>query len=92
MPVTIHIPTPLRPYTGRELSVIVDADTVGAALEALAARYPEVSPHLRDEQGALRSFVNIYVGDDDIRTLQREATRLSNDAELTIVPSVAGGA
>jgi len=91
MPVSILIPTALRPYTGGSARVEVDGDTVGAALGALTTAYPPLARHLRTEEGALRSFVNVYLGEEDIRFLDREATALEDGAELTIVPSIAGG-
>ncbi|MCB9758969.1 MAG: MoaD/ThiS family protein [Alphaproteobacteria bacterium] len=92
MAVTIHIPTPLRAYTGGAAAVSVDADTVGAALNALTTEHPGLAKHLRDKNGNIRSFVNVYLGDEDIRFLQKEATPVTDGAELTIVPSIAGGA
>ena len=88
---TVHIPTPLRPYTGGAASVVVDGDTVGAALSSLTTTHEGLARHLRDDSGQLRSFVNVYLGDEDIRFLSGEDTTLSADAELTIVPSIAGG-
>lgn len=88
---TIHIPTPLRAYTEQQAKVTVEGATVGEALDALTARYDGLGRHLRDDQGRLRSFVNVYLGDEDIRFLDKEATPLGEGAELTIVPSIAGG-
>ncbi|MEQ1505676.1 MAG: molybdopterin-synthase adenylyltransferase MoeB [Myxococcota bacterium] len=87
---TIHIPSPLRPYTGDRPSVEVDGETVGEALGALTTRYPDLGRHLRDDAGKLRSFVNVYLGDEDIRHLGGESTRVDGQ-QLTIVPSIAGG-
>jgi len=92
MAVTVHIPTPLRPYTGGSASVDVEGATVADALAALTTAHPELQKHLRDSKGRLRSFVNAYLGDEDIRFLDKEATPVSSGAELTIVPSIAGGA
>jgi len=69
---TIHIPTPLRAYTDNQASVEVAGDTVGAALNALTEAHSGLAKHLRDDGGQLRSFVNVYVGDEDIRYLQQE--------------------
>lgn len=91
MSVTIRIPTPLRAYTDRSAAVEVDGATVGDALAALTARHPDLAQHLRDPQGKLRSFVNVYLGDEDIRFLGGEDTPVAAGAELTIVPSIAGG-
>ncbi|MCB9744239.1 MAG: MoaD/ThiS family protein [Alphaproteobacteria bacterium] len=91
MAVTIHIPTPLRAYADRQASVSVEASTVGEALDALTTKHEGLARHLRDSKGRIRSFVNIYLGDEDIRFLQKEATPVADGAELTIVPSIAGG-
>lgn len=91
MAVTIHIPTPLRTYTDGNATVAVDGATVGDALNALTTRYPGLAKNLRSPDGKLRSFVNVYLGEEDIRFLQREATPVAEGAELTIVPSIAGG-
>lgn len=92
MPVTIHIPTALRSYTGGSAAVSVDGTTAGEALAALTTTFPALSKHLRTDDGALRSFVNVYLGDEDIRFLGREAAPLKTGDSLTIVPSIAGGA
>lgn len=91
MAVTIHIPTALRSYAGDNASVDVDGATVGDALAALTTQYPTLSKHLRTGDGKLRSFVNIYLGDEDIRYLDQEATAVADGATLSIVPSIAGG-
>ena len=88
----IHIPTPLRAYTGGQQTVNVPGATAGAALQQLTVAYPELQQHLYTPEGKLRSFVNIYLNDDDIRYLpQKDATPVSEDDELTIIPSIAGG-
>ncbi len=89
---TVRIPTPLRRFTDNQAEVTVAAATVGEALNSLTTTYPELQKHLRDANGKLRSFVNVYVGDEDIRFLSKEDTALAEDAEVTIVPSIAGGA
>ena len=88
---TLHVPTPLRSYTDGEATVEVRGATVGAALQHLVARFPDLKAHLFNESGALRSFINVYVGDEDIRYLQRAETPLTANDELSIVPSIAGG-
>jgi molybdopterin converting factor small subunit len=88
----IHIPTPLRVYTGQQASVSVQAKTVGDALEMLVAAYPDLKPNLFGADGKLRSFVNVYLNDDDIRYLaNKEQTEVKDSDELTIIPSIAGG-
>ena len=89
--ITIHIPTPLRAYTEKNASVVVEAKTVQEAVDALLASYPALAKHLLDKKGALRSFINIYLGDEDIRTLEGQETELSPEDELSIIPSIAGG-
>ncbi len=91
MPTSIYIPTPLRPYTDQREAVEADGATVGELLIDLVTRYPELRRHLYAEDGRLRSFVNVYVNDRDIRQLAREATRIRPGDTVTIVPSVAGG-
>ncbi len=87
----VHIPTPLRAFTDKRDTVEVDGATVGDALAGLIAQFPELQRHLYNEQGKLRHFVNIYVNDDDIRYLEKEATALKAGDSLSIIPSVAGG-
>lgn len=90
--VRVQIPGPFRPLTGQKSSIVVEQHrTVGAVLKALETRFPRVVPHLRDDDGTLRSMINVYVGDEDIRFLEGEATRLKADCEIAIVPSIAGG-
>lgn len=88
----VRVPTPLRPYTGGLKEVEVEGDTVGAALRDLVRRCPAVQPHLFDEGGGLRPFVNLFVNEQDVRALEGEATPLQPDDRLIIVPSIAGGA
>jgi molybdopterin converting factor small subunit len=88
----IHIPTPLRQYVGKQTSVDVKASTVGEAMTALVAQHPDLRKHLYTEDGKLRAFVNLYVNDEDIRYLQKEATVLQEGDNISIVPSIAGGA
>jgi MoaD family protein len=88
----IHIPTPLRQYVGKLATVEVSGATVGDAMNALVAQHPELKKHLYTEDGKLRAFVNLYVNDEDIRYLQKEATALSEGDNISIVPSIAGGA
>jgi adenylyltransferase/sulfurtransferase len=88
----IHIPTPLRQYVGKQSTVEVKAGTVGEAMTALVAQHPDVRRHLYTEDGKLRAFVNLYVNDEDIRYLQKEATAVKDGDNISIVPSIAGGA
>jgi molybdopterin/thiamine biosynthesis adenylyltransferase/rhodanese-related sulfurtransferase/molybdopterin converting factor small subunit len=92
MPHRVLIPTPLRPYTGQQDAVELDGGTVGEVLKSLTSRYGDLRRHLYTDDGKLRSFVNVYVNDEDIRYLDREATALKQGDVISIVPSVAGGA
>jgi molybdopterin converting factor small subunit len=92
MSVAIQIPTPLRRFTDENGEVTVDAATVGEAMSALVERYDALRPHLYTEEGKLRSFVNLFKNDDDVRFLEREQTPLRDGDHLTIIPSIAGGA
>jgi molybdopterin synthase sulfur carrier subunit len=88
----IHIPTPLRTYTGGLETVSVAGTTVGGALEQMTVQYPELKAHLFTGEGKLRSFVNVYLNDEDIRYLaDKEAAPTKDSDELTIIPSIAGG-
>jgi adenylyltransferase/sulfurtransferase len=92
MSVKILIPTPLRPFTGQSASVELAGREVGALLTALAERHAELRAHLFREDGRLRSFVNVYVNDEDIRHRQGLLTPVGDGDVISIVPSVAGGA
>ncbi len=91
MAVKVIIPTPLRPYAGKQDSVEFEARTVGEALQRLTTKYEELRKHLYTDDGKIRSFVNVYVNDEDIRYLQKENTQLRNGDTISIVPSIAGG-
>lgn len=90
--VSVHIPTALRSYTDGLSTVEVQGANAGEALAALTETYPALARHLRGEDGRLRSFVNVYLNDEDLRFLEKEATPLKPGDTLTIVPSIAGGA
>jgi molybdopterin converting factor small subunit len=85
------IPTPLRQYSGGADAVEVNAATAGEALDQLVAQHPELKKQLFNDEGRLRSFVNVYVSDEDIRYLDREKTAVKPDDTISIVPSIAGG-
>ena len=87
----IMIPTPLRQYVEKKDAVELSGATVGDALGILTSQYSELRRHLYNEEGKLRSFVNVYLNDEDIRYLQKEATPLSDSDTISIVPSIAGG-
>ena len=91
MPIKLEIPTALRPFTGKQASVEFSASTVGEALQNLTTTYADLKKHLYTEDGRIRSFVNIYVNDEDIRYLQKESTPIKDGDTISIVPSIAGG-
>jgi adenylyltransferase/sulfurtransferase len=91
MATKILIPTPLRPYTDKKDAVEANGATVGELLADLTTKHAGLKGHLYNDQGKLRSFVNIYLNDDDIRYLQKEATKVSAGDTISIIPSVAGG-
>ena len=91
MAMIVLIPTPLRPYTDSKDAVEADGATVGELLADLTRRHSGLKAHLYNEQGKLRSFVNVYVNDEDIRYLQKEQTPVSAGDTISIIPSVAGG-
>ena len=87
----ILIPTPLRPFTGKQDAVEVDGATIGELLANLTTKYAGLKPHLYNEQGKLRRFVNVYLNDEDIRYLEKEKTTVKPGDTISIIPSVAGG-
>ena len=91
MATKILIPTPLRPYTDKRDTVDAEGRTVGELLADLTTRHAGLKPHLYNAQGTLRSFVNVYVNDEDIRYLQKEQTPVAPGDTISIIPSVAGG-
>ena len=91
MATKILIPTPLRPYTDKKDAVEADGKTVGELLADLTKKHSGLKAHLFNEQGKLRSFVNVYLNDEDIRYLQKEETKVSAGDTISIIPSVAGG-
>jgi molybdopterin converting factor small subunit len=91
MAVTVIIPTPLRVYAGKKQSTEVKAGSVGDALVQLTAEFTELKKHLFTEDGKLRSFVNVYLNDEDIRYLAKDKTVTKDGDTVSIVPSIAGG-
>jgi molybdopterin converting factor small subunit len=89
---TIFIPTPLRLYAGGQDAVEVNAATVTEALEHLTQAHPDLRKHLFTGEGKLRAFVNLYLNDEDVRYLPaKEATPVTKNDTLSIIPSIAGG-
>ena len=91
MSVKVFIPTPLRPYTEKRDTVEVEGNTVEEVLNNLTSKYRPLHQHLYSEQGDLRSYVNIYVNDNDIRYLSKEKTPVLETDSISIIPSIAGG-
>jgi adenylyltransferase/sulfurtransferase len=91
MSINIRIPTPLRAYVGGAREVSGSAGSVNDALAALVAAHPDLQKHLFNDEGKVRSFVNVYLGDEDVRYLQGMDTPVPDGATISIVPSVAGG-
>jgi adenylyltransferase/sulfurtransferase len=87
----ILIPTPLRQFTEKQDSVEVAGSTVGEVLQALTTQFADLRKHLYNDEGKLRSFVNVYLNDEDIRYLDKEKTAVKDSDTLSIVPSIAGG-
>jgi molybdopterin converting factor small subunit len=88
---TIIIPTPLRKFTNQKTRLDVDGANVKEAIEDLTLNFPDLKKHLIDDNGKLRTFVNIFVGDDDIRDLNNENTEVKSGSVLSIIPAIAGG-
>ena len=86
----VMIPTPLRPFTDKQDAVEIAGSTVGEILTQLTVKHEGLRKHLYNEDGKLRSFVNIYLNDEDIRYLQREETPVKSGDTLSIIPFVAG--
>src|ERR1700676_4743943 len=87
----VLIPTPLRQYTEKHDSVDLTGGTVGEVLSSLTAKFPDLKKQLFNDEGKLRSFVNVYLNDEDIRYLKKDATVVAPADTLSIVPSIAGG-
>lgn len=88
---TVIIPTPLRKFTNNTSKLTIRASNVHEVVNELSVNFPELKKHLLDERGKIRSYINIFVGDDDIRDLQEENTLVKEDAVISIVPAIAGG-
>lgn len=87
----VRIPTPLRKLTNNEELVVVQAATVGAAIQQLQEKFPGIQERLVDDAGAVRRFVNVYVNEEDIRFLNNLDTPLKDADEISIIPAIAGG-
>lgn len=87
----LRIPTPLRAYTGGQSEVNVSGATIAEALTDLTAQFPAIKPHLFNEGGDLRPFVNLFVGEHNIKDLQGVDTPIKDGDKVMLIPSIAGG-
>jgi molybdopterin converting factor small subunit len=88
---TIIIPTPLRKFTNSTSKLEIKGGSIKEVINELTLNFPELKKNLLDDAGKLRSFVNIFVGNDDIRSLQQEDTAVKEDTVISIIPAIAGG-
>ncbi len=91
MSATVRIPTILRTFTGGAGEVTADGTTLREVLDNLETSFPGIRDRILDEQGALRRFVNVYVGDDDVRFIGGLDAQIADGARISIIPAVAGG-
>ena len=89
--VKVRIPTILRTYTGGESEVAASGDTLAQVIDDLDSSYPGIKGRILDDQGAIRRFVNVYVGNDDVRFLDSLETPTPEGAQISVIPAVAGG-
>jgi molybdopterin converting factor small subunit len=87
----VLIPTPLRQYVDKKDTIELNGATVGEVLVALTTQFGDLRKHLFNDEGKLRSFVNVYLNDEDIRYLEKDKTAVKDNDTLSIVPSIAGG-
>jgi molybdopterin synthase sulfur carrier subunit len=88
---TLIIPTPLRKFTANNAKLQVQGNTVKETISELILNFPGLEKNLVDDAGNIRSFINIFVGDNDIRDLQQENTSVKDDSVISIIPAIAGG-
>lgn len=91
MSVTVRVPTILRAYTSGAAEVVVEAATLADVVAALEGAYPGIGGRVLDEQGRLRRFVNVYVGDEDVRFADGLGTPTPDGCTVSVIPAVAGG-
>lgn len=91
MPITVQIPTALRRHTSGISSIECGATNLNELFSDLSEKFPELKPHLRDEKGQVRRFLNIYVNEEDIRFLGGPDYAFKEGDEVLLVPSIAGG-
>jgi molybdopterin converting factor small subunit len=88
---TLHIPTPLRPYTDGQIEIVLNGNDIAAILSLLAKEYPAVRPYIFDEADQFRPYVNLFLNGEDVRNLEGDKTPVGKDDKVRIVPSIAGG-
>jgi sulfur-carrier protein len=88
---SLKIPTPLRTYTAGKSEIALQGSTVNEVLQDLTIQYPTIKPHLFNGEGALRPFVNLFLGEDNVKDLKGLETSLKADDRLLLIPSIAGG-
>ncbi len=88
---TVIIPTPLRKFTGNSSKVNVGGSNVQEVLNELTGRFPDLKKHLFDTEERVRPFINIFIGEDDIRNLKQQQTSVAESSVISIVPAIAGG-
>jgi molybdopterin converting factor small subunit len=91
MSVTVRVPTILRTYTGGAAEVVAEGSTLAEVIESLESAHPGIRARVLDDTGKLRRFVNVYVGDEDVRFADGLATPVPAGAEVSVIPAVAGG-
>ncbi len=91
MTATVRIPTILRTYTAGTGEVTADGDTLAGVLDSLEANHPGIRARILDDAGALRRFVNIYIGDEDVRFVGGLEAEIPEGTKISIIPAVAGG-
>ena len=89
--VTVRVPTILRSYTGGAAEVSADGATLAEVIDSLDAAYPGIKARVVDDDGRLRRFVNVYVGEEDVRFADGLATEVRPGSEVSVIPAVAGG-
>ena len=87
----VIIPTPLRKFVNNQAEIETKGSNVQQSIEGVASQFPEIKQHLFDSEGNIRSFVRIYVGDEDIKTLDDAETAITDSSVISIIPAIAGG-
>ena len=88
---TVRIPSPLRRYTNSQSKVVTNGGNITELLENLESQYPGIKSKLCDDSGNIKRYVNIFVNDAEIRTLQGHETQITENDEVSIIPAMAGG-